>query len=101
MPHQIPIACKLTSAELQRRRNEVFPLIKAAVTYVTEIEGGFRYAFESSPDRISLLADLIRLEHECCPFMRFRLTIEPGDGPALLELTGPDGTKDFLSALFD
>ena len=44
------------------------------------------------------MIDRLRL---CCPFMRFRLTIEPGNGPALLELTGPEGTKDFLRALFD
>ena len=77
------------------------PLIKAAVTDVTEIEGGFKYAFESTRERIAQLANLIQLEHECCPFIRFRLTIEAGEGPLLLELTGPDGTKDFLTALFE
>ncbi len=76
------------------------PLIEAAVIDVTEIEGGFKYAFKSAPERVAQLANLIQEEHECCPFIRFRLTIEPGDGPLLLELTGPDGTKDFLTALF-
>ncbi|MGI8918186.1 MAG: hypothetical protein ACR2H6_06250 [Pyrinomonadaceae bacterium] len=98
---EIPIACNLTSSELRRRRAEVLPLIKAAVTDVKEIEGGYKYAFKSTPERIAQLANLVQLEHECCPFIRFCLTIEPGDGPLLLELTGPDGTKDFLKALFE
>jgi hypothetical protein len=47
------------------------------------------------------LAHLIDLEHQCCPFLKFRLTVEPGAGPLRLELTGPDGTKDFLAAVFN
>lgn len=101
MARQNPIACKLTSAELQRRRSEVLQRIKAAVINVTEIEDGFRYEFSSTRDQIAQLGNLIELEHECCPFLKFRLTVAPGEGPALLELTGPEGTKDFLTALFE
>jgi hypothetical protein len=30
-----------------------------------------------------------------------RLTVEPGDGPVWLELTGPSGTREFLEAGVD
>lgn len=100
MTQENPIACKLTSAELQIRRAEVLAQIRADVINVTELEGGLRFEFPGNQDQIRRLGTLIELEHECCPFLRFQLTVEPGDGPALLELTGPEGTKDFLKTLF-
>jgi len=32
--------------------------------------------------------------------MRFSLTLEPGDGPLWLEITGPEGTKTFLTSFW-
>jgi hypothetical protein len=46
-------------------------------------------------------AAVIEAEHRCCRFLRFLLLVEPGDGPVWLEVTGPQGTEDFLSALVD
>ena len=100
MTQENPIACKLSSAELQLRRAEVLERVKADVTNVTELEGGLRFEFSGTQDQIRRLGTLIELEHECCPFLKFQLTVAPGDGPALLELTGPEGTKDFLKMLF-
>jgi len=47
------------------------------------------------------VAQLITFERECCPFLRFNLRLEPANGPLWLELTGPEGTKDFLQSLFE
>jgi hypothetical protein len=44
---------------------------------------------------------MIELERRCCPFLQFRLTVEPNRGATWLELTGPEGTKDFLAATFN
>jgi hypothetical protein len=44
-------------------------------------------------------AAVIEAEHRCCPFLRFVLIVEPGDGSLFLEVTGPEGTEDFLSML--
>jgi len=99
MRQENPIACKLTSTELQLRRAEVLERVKADVIKITELEGGFRYEFPGTQDQVKRLGTLIELEHECCPFLKFQLTVEPGDGSALLELTGPEGTKDFLKTL--
>ncbi len=97
----LPIACRLTNSELQQRREEVLGLVKAAITGTRETERGFIYEFQSSSERITSLANLIALEHECCPFLSFRLTVEPAEAPVSLELSGPPGTKEFLVALFD
>ena len=46
-------------------------------------------------------AAVIDAERRCCRFLRFVLIVEPDDGPLWLELTGPEGTEDFLSALLN
>jgi hypothetical protein len=99
MTKELPVACTLSSAELQLRRATILQRIKADVINVTELESGFRFAFSGTRDQIQRLGALIELEHECCPFLQFQLTVESGDGPALLELTGPEGTKEFLKTL--
>ena len=96
----IPIACSLSSAELQQRRSEVLLKIKSHVQQVQELDNGYAYRFHSTPERLDELTNLISLEHACCPFLRFCLTVEPADGGISLELTGPPGTKEFLATLF-
>ena len=87
-------------AELQERRRNVLSKIRGAVSDVTELRNGFRYQFASHGELIPKLGNLIQLEHECCPFLTFHLTVEPGDGSVLLEMTGPEGTKEFLAEIF-
>ena len=96
----LPVACSLMPAELQERRRNVLSRIRSAVTGVTELEDGFIYQFASDGDLIPELANLIQLEHQCCPFLIFQLTVEPGDGSVSLKMTGPKGTKKFLAEVF-
>ena len=74
--------------------------MRAAVAETIELDNGFIYQFTSEGELIPELASLIQLEHQCCPFLRFRLTVEPGQGSVLLEVTGPVGTKEFLAEIF-
>ncbi len=50
-----------------------------------------------APDRFDILGGLVAL---FCPFLKFSITVEPGDGPVWLEMTGPQGTKEFLVEVF-
>lgn len=93
----LPVVCRLTPAELQERRREVLSKVAGAVSEVTELENGFIYRFPSNGELIPELANLIQLEHKCCPFLTFRLTVGEGDGPFLLEISGPLGTKELLA----
>lgn len=76
------------------------PDTRDSIKLVTELENGFRYQFLSHGELIPELANFIQLEHECCPFLTIHLTVEPGDGSVLLEMTGPEGTKQFLAEIF-
>jgi hypothetical protein len=98
--NSLPIACSLTSAELQERRLSVLEKLRGAVLKVKELADGFAYTFTSEGNRFKELADMIDLERQCCPFLQFRVTVAAGHGRLTLEITGPEGTKDFLSSTF-
>ena len=96
----IPVACLLTAPELRQRRRTVLAAFRAAQLEVKELADanaeGFAFRVAASVAQLSSLAELIELERQCCHFLRFSLTVEPGDGPIWLTLTGPAGTREFL-----
>jgi hypothetical protein len=96
----LPVACSLMDSELQERRRNVLRKVRSAVSEVKEIEDGFTYRFPSDGGWIRELANLVELEHQCCPFLKFVITVEQAEGPVWLEMTGPEGTKEFLSEVF-
>ncbi len=96
----LPIACELTPTELQERRRTVLQSLRSAVAEIRELKDGYAYSFGSTDQRLSEISAMIDLERQCCPFLRFQLTVEPGGGPITLELTGPEGTKEFLAEIF-
>jgi len=97
----LPIACTLTAPELQERRRTVLQKVRSAVVEVRELENGYSYSFPSAEDWLVEVAGLIDLERQCCPFLRFQITVEENGGPLWLEMTGPPGTKEFLASTFD
>ena len=101
MINNLPIACTLTNSELQDRRRTVLDSVKQAIVETKELDDGFALSFPSSGGSFQELAAMVDLERQCCPFLRFRITAEPGGGPLWLEITGPEGTKDFLKHTFD
>ena len=97
----LPVACSLMDSELQERRRNILQTVRSAVSEVKETENGFLYRFPSDGGWIKELANLVELERQCCPFLRFSITVEAGDGPVWLEMTGPQGTKEFLIEVFN
>lgn len=102
MPHRpavLPVACTLTPADLAARRDGLLPGLASRATASAPIKGGRAWHFQNAPGLLADLASVIEAEHHCCRFLRFALTIEPGDGPVTLAVTGPEGTPEFLEAL--
>jgi len=96
---ELPVACTLGPAALTARREGLLAaLLRRADTH-EELADGHRLRFAAADDTLGLIARAIDAERRCCRFLRFRLTVEPDEGPLELELTGPEGTRDFLSAL--
>jgi hypothetical protein len=97
--NELPIACNLTEPQFQLRRAELLGTVREACLETRELEDGFAYRFPADEKWIANLAQLITFERECCPFLRFGLRVEAASGPIWLELSGPEGTKDFLKSL--
>ena len=102
----VPIACTLTSAELQSRGAQLLPgLVAGAIARVPvsitkrDGTGGFRWAFAPRPGLLAEVAQVIDAERRCCRFLRFAVAAEPDGGPISLEVTGPPGTVQFLDQL--
>lgn len=98
--NDLPIACALTSAELQERRQTILQRLRGAVVEVRELADGYAYSFPAEGQWLPEIGSMIDLERQCCPFLRFQLSVEPKGGPIWLELTGPEGTKEFLAEIF-
>ena len=96
----LPIACNLTDTQLQERRRDVLDKVRTAVVEVRELHNGYVYCFPSEGKWLIELAQLVNLERQCCPFLHFAITVEPNNGPIRLEMTGPEGTKEFLTSNF-
>lgn len=95
----LPVACTLGPAALKARREALLADLVRRADKHEDLSDGQRLTFPASDDVVSLIGQAINAERQCCRFLRFRLVVEPADGPIVLELTGPEGTREFLSDL--
>ena len=97
----LPVACTLSPAALKARRENLFATLVHRADERCELQDGYRLRFAAQGDILSAVARTVDAERQCCRFLRFTVTVEPGDGPISLDLTGPAGTQEFLVAMFD
>lgn len=88
--------CKLTTPELQRRKSTVIESLRKQVLQTKELKNGYGFKFNATDQMIDELTEFIKTEKACCSFFTFTLVVS-GD-EAWLELTGAEGTKDFMKA---
>lgn len=93
------IYCRLTTAEMRDRLDAIRAEFLVHVKGVDELENGYRYWFEKTPERIQLVTDFIDFESRCCAFFQFDLSVAPGAERVSLSLTGRTGTKDFVESM--
>ncbi len=96
-----PVDCTLSDNEFQERRSGLLAKVRDQVQEVKSLDSGYALRFESTNEIIDELTRLIQLERNCCQFLEFNLRVLPEQGPIWLELSGPEGTKEFLDGLFD
>jgi hypothetical protein len=95
-PETKTLVCKLTTPELQERKKTVIANVKALVLERVETDTGVRFRFDSTDSVLDLTMDFIKTERLCCDFFDFRLSIAADTGFMWLELSGPEGTKQFI-----
>ena len=98
---ELPVACTLTPDALRSRRDGLLKDLVGRARGREDLHEGVRLEFAPSAETIALLAGAVEAERHCCRFLRFAITVEPDGGPMFLELTGPPGTRDFMTALLE
>jgi len=96
----LPIICTLSEAELKERRHEILDRVKAAIVKTTELQNGYAYDFPADAEMLMILARLIALEHECCRFLTFRISLEAGKEAVTLEITSSPDAKPVIANFF-
>ena len=98
---ELPVACTLDPAALKARREGLLSDLLRRADEHEDTPAGYRLRFAAAEDILALLARAVEAERHCCRFLRFQITVEPDGGPIWLELTGPPGTREFVSALLE
>jgi hypothetical protein len=97
----LPIVCTLTPDALRARREGLLrELLRRSVGHEL-LPDGLRLRFASSADTLASIARAVEAERHCCRFLRFTITVEPDEGPMTLDLTGPQGAREFVAALLE
>lgn len=76
------------------------PALAAQAADVTALADGYQVTFAADSDVLNTIVTTINAERKCCPFLQFDLRVPAGGGDFVLTMTGPDGTRTFLDALF-
>jgi hypothetical protein len=99
MPTSLPIACTLSAADLREQRDTLLLGLADHAVQRTPLPGGIRLRFAPTAERMRQIDAVVQREHECCPFLEFRVGLTLGDRSLTLDVTGPDGTEALLSEL--
>jgi len=91
------LSCKLTTAELQKRREEVLSVLKSGILEKKELKDGYSFKFENSDKNIDMLTDFVKSERQCCDFFNFSIQIK-NNGELWFDLTGPKDAKEIIGA---
>ena len=96
-----PIACTLSPAELRAQRDELLPGLVSTALQRIPLPHGVRLVFGATAKRLRQLYAVEQLEKRCCAFLQFDIGLTPGGGALVLDVTGPEGTKQFLESLLE
>ena len=92
------LSCKLTTEELRSRKETVLASLKSQVKEKQELVNGFAFRFDGSNEILDELNEFIKTERECCDFFTFGLSVCGDKSEAWLNLTGPEGAKEFIQS---
>ncbi len=100
--HEIPIACRLDALTLQEqtREKELLREHLTSVRQIREREDGYSFQYPADSALFSRMAELVCLEHRCCPFLSFQLEWLSTEDAPWLHVIGGAHVKSFLADTF-
>ena len=94
-----PLACDpaaIPVADRQQHFKLIEHLFGALAVARETVAGGYRFRFD--PSALDQVTRFVENERKCCPFLTFVVEVASSPGPIWLQMTGPDGTREFLDA---
>ena len=91
------LSCKLTSNDLRIRKETVLTSLRQQIIEKKELPDGYWFQFPGTDAMIDELVEFIKTERTCCDFFGFYLFIAGDRSHATLTLTGPEGSKEFIT----
>lgn len=73
--------------------------MREAAIHAEPIPDGYSYQFRPTSEVLAQLSNLVDLECQCCPFLTFKIVVEPHH-PIRLEVTGPPEAKATIADFF-
>lgn len=97
-----PIACNMDvfTAEERQAHQALFERLSAAMLSRELLPDGIRFGIRPGAETLHMLAEFIDGERRCCPFFTFSVRLEPDSAALWLDLTGPDGMREFIGQAF-
>ncbi len=95
------IVCDLSPEAVRAGRAGLLPGLASRATSREETSDGYQLTFAASTENLKAITDVIDAERQCCRWLHFQLTVQPDGGSMVLTLRGPEGAREFLSALFE
>lgn len=92
------LACKLTTPELREHKETVLASLRKQVIKKKELSNGYAFTFKGSDEMIDELTEFVKTERMCCDFFTFGITVKDDKSETVLEITGVEGTKEFITS---
>jgi hypothetical protein len=93
-----PIACTLAPDRMRGRLAFIDALIADALLDQQPMADGVRFRFRDEPDAEWRVRELVDLETQCCPFLRFE--IARAGNSIVLDITGPADARPVIEQFF-
>ncbi len=90
------LSCKLTSAEMQKRKATVLESLRKQILEKKELPNGYAFKFNGSDKMFDELTEFIKTERECCDFFTFNLSIGGDKNEIWMQITGAEKAKEFI-----
>ena len=92
------IACTLPEPERRARRHELRRGFARRITGARELEDGVAFRFALDAETEAQVRAFAEFESGCCAFAEFDTRRDEANGVLWLDVRGPEGTKEFVSA---
>jgi hypothetical protein len=99
---ELPIACVLSAltAEQRARESVLLEEHRRSVREVEEHDDGYSFRYDPDMGLFGRMAELVALEHRCCPFLDFQLQWGRAASDPWLHVRGGARVKSFVRDAF-